>query len=123
MKFTGKKLLAKLAIQVETVLLVFDDGRELHSLSPRYVAGVVAEGVYTGHGKNGVITAVIAQDAPRRVFAMAADIAKAAAGIPLAPRVTKNRQDPGAKKWAAQPVFAKTGQGSRISTIFRGVVR
>ena len=121
MKLTGENLQAVLTAQREAVILVRADGSEYHGISARYVASQIAGRAFTGYGNRGVVQKVKADDAPRRgPFATRHAVAAVMADFPRLPHVEKNPQDPGAKQWAPQPVFAGTGQTGKVSTVHIG---
>jgi hypothetical protein len=104
--------------QRESITLVSVDGREYIGISPRYAAREIAGVAFTGYAKSGVVLKVVADDAPPRgLFATRYDIAAVMADFPRLPHAQRNAQDPGAKLWVSQPVFAGTGQTGKVSTV------
>lgn len=120
-KLTGERLQAALNAQREAVTLVRADGKESRGISPRWAAGSIVGAAFTGFSKNGVVWKIRADDAARRgPFATRHAVAAVMADFPRLPHVEKNAQDPGAKQWAPQPVFAGTGQTGKVSTVHIG---
>ena len=118
MKFIGDTLRKALRGQRETITLVHADGCAHHGISPTWAAERIAGAAFTGYGRNGVVSKVVADELPRQgPFATKYDVKVVMSDYPRLPHVDKNPQAPGAAIWAPQPVFANTGVAGKTATV------
>lgn len=118
MKYSGPQLIEILTRQPETVCLTDSDGRTHANLSPRYVAGLIGAGDWTGYGKHGYIERVRPAGLHLEPFATKHDVKRTMASFPRTKPVEKNRQAPGGKVWAPQPANSRTGSFGVQTTLF-----
>ncbi len=116
MKWNGHKLQLILRQQVNTVIFVNLDGRELLGISASYAADLIKGEQYTGFGRNGVVER-LKPTTLRTASAIGWDIRQLMSEYPKRPTVHGNYRDPGAKTWVQQPTKAKTGATGQTKTI------